>query len=66
MRKTKKEKQLQQHNTQHNTQHNIIITLSATMFGVIANRAAFVGKRAIAVRSLATVGSQVPSVVLHS
>lgn len=62
MRKTKKEKQLQQ----HNTQHNIIITLSATMFGVIANRAAFVGKRAIAVRSLATVGSQVPSVVLHS
>ena len=36
------------------------------MFGVIAYRAAFVGGRAIASRSFATVGSQVPSVVLHS
>ena len=62
VRKTKKEKQLQQQ--LHTTQHHL--TLSATMFGVIANRAAFVGKRAIAVRSIATVGSQVPSVVLHS
>ena len=39
----------------------------ATMLlGVIANKAAFVGMRAIAARSFATVGSQIPSVVLHS
>jgi hypothetical protein len=36
------------------------------MFGAIANRTAFIGRQAIAARFFALVGTQVPSVVLHS
>ncbi len=41
------------------------VLFTMTMIGAVASHAAFVGRRALT-RAFATVGSQIPSVELHS
>jgi hypothetical protein len=63
--KQHQQQQQQQQQEKRKAEAKISKKLMMTMIGAVANHAAIVGRRAFA-RSFATVGSQIPSVELHS